>query len=917
VNRIWTVILIVLFCAAPLLAASEQAAKPASKQASALFPRNLVANARDNAGKHDWAAAVRDRIVRAAQPWMKLAEDELWDLMFASTIERSWMVWSSGHCPACKKGVPMYNWQIDAFARPWKVRCPHCKELFPKNDFHKFYRSGLDEHGVFDPARADRSLLFNTEHSDPGDPLHRFGVDDGNGFTDGEKRWRFIGTYLIYGQWKQAIVGGIRSLAQAYVVTGDPAYAHRAGILLDRVADLYPTFDFGKQGIVYERRGDRGYVSTWHDACEEVREMALAYDQVFEALREDKELVEFLARKAKYYRLENPKTSFENIQRNIEDRILRDTLRNKHKIESNYPRTEVALTIIKTVLDWPNKRDELNALLDGIIERATAVDGMTGEKGLAGYTTIGPRSLATVLGRFARMEPGFLAAVYNRHPQLHQTYRFHIDTWCLGQYYPLSGDTGHFAAKIERYAGVNFARPGSLEPSDFTFLWRMYELTGDPAFVQVLYHANDSSVEGLPHDILATDPAAFQKAVADVIAREGETPELSSVNKQEWHIAILRSGKGNDARAVWLDYDAGGRHSHNDGMNLGIFAKGLDLMPDFGYPPVQYGGWRGPKFTWYIVPASHNTVVVDGKGQPNAAGKTTLWADGERFRAIRASAPALIGGKQFERTVAMIDISDSDFYIVDIFRVAGGKEHAKFVHSHFGQIMPTGLSLAPAEPYGHGTQMRNFRYDPAPKPQSQVHLRYTDLTTRARAFTCEGWVVAGIFDSNAETWIPRVMVRRQGEKAPLASTFVAIIEPYEKTSNIARIRRLPLETPSGATYPDTNVAIEIQLADGRRDLIVAADAENPLGLRPSRAKESVLVQNNIQLRLDGELCMIRQDQTNKMRIALCRGKSVTIAEQAVRLKSVVDYIEIFFDNHHRPTIVSGNPDLIAEIQPQP
>ena len=80
------------------------------------------------------------------------------------------------------------------------VRCPHCQELFPKNDFEKFHASGLDEHGVFDPKKADRALLFNTEHADKSDPKHAFGVDDGAGYVapDG-KRWRFISAYLIYG----------------------------------------------------------------------------------------------------------------------------------------------------------------------------------------------------------------------------------------------------------------------------------------------------------------------------------------------------------------------------------------------------------------------------------------------------------------------------------------------------------------------------------------------------------------------------------------------------------------------------------------------------------------------------------------------------------------------------------------------
>ena len=75
-------------------------------------------------------------------------------------------------------------------------------------------------------------------------------MDDGDGYVEGEKRWRFIGAYLIYGQWKQAVLGGIRNLAAAYVITGERIYAHKAAVLLDRVADLYPRFDFGTQGVM-------------------------------------------------------------------------------------------------------------------------------------------------------------------------------------------------------------------------------------------------------------------------------------------------------------------------------------------------------------------------------------------------------------------------------------------------------------------------------------------------------------------------------------------------------------------------------------------------------------------------------------------------------------------------------------------
>ena len=821
------------------------------KQGSTLYAPGVVERVRLNAAGLVWAAKVRDATIEAAEPWMSKPDDELWELMFGPNVTRSWMVWSNGHCPACGKDVPMYNWEMAAMERPWKVRCPHCAQLFPTNDFKAFHDSGLDEHGIFVPDRADRSLLFNAEHPDPTDPKHTFGVDDGEGYVEGENRWRFIGAYSIYGQWKQAVVGGIRVLSAAHLLTGDPAYAHKAGVLLDRVADVYPAFDFGTQALVYERKGDRGYVSTWHDACEETREMVMAYDMVFEALREDAGLVAFLSGKAKQHGIANPKASFDDIQRNIEDRILRDALANRPKITTNYPRTEICVAIILATLGWDENKEAYWDVVNAMLDRATAVDGVTGEKGLAGYSCFTIQALAMFLSEFSKADPAFLADVVERHPRLKQTYRFHIDTRCLDRYYPLSGDTGYFAGPMDEYKGMDFLKPGFstadfsywtfVPPSSYALLWKLYELTDDAAYVQTLYEGNGGSLEGLPYDFHGENPAAFQEAVGRVIEREGPRVRLGSVNKEQWHIAVLRSGQGPAARALWLDYDSGGAHGHADGMNLGLFAKGLDLMPEFGYPPVQYGGWGSPRARWYTMTAAHNTVVVDGANTASGAGETTLWADGSRFHAIRAAGPAMNGGNRYERTAMLVDLSASSSYVVDIFRVAGGSDHAKFVHGHFGEVTTAGLVLEPAEDYGHGTQMRNFRMDEDPEPgwhvdwaiedrygllpegAGPIHVRYTDLTTGARAGLAEAWIVAGIFDSTEEAWIPRVVVRRAAEGG--VSTFVAIIEPYDAAAAVTGIRRLTLTGSDGSVLPDTHVGIELTLTGGRRDVIVARDPE--------------------------------------------------------------------------------------------
>ncbi|MBI3987973.1 MAG: heparinase II/III family protein, partial [Lentisphaerae bacterium] len=655
-----------------------------------LMTPELLRRLRDNVENLPWARQFRDDLVRAAGPWRALPDEALWNLMFGPAPTRSWDVWSNGHCPTCKKPVPLYNWLIDGWAHPWKVLCPECKDVFPKNDFHAFYRSGLNRQNLFDPALADRSLLFNAEHPEPSDPLRGYGVDDGEGYVEGENRWRFVGAYLIYGQWKHLVLGGISNLSAAYLVTGEPVYARQAAILLDRVAELYPSFDHKAQAWVEELFRTDGYVSTWHDACEETREMALAYAGIRDAIRADPSLCEFLSAMARRHDLSVSKTTPDDICRNIENGILRDPIRNPHKIHSNYPRREIALMTFQIVLDWPNNRAEILSQIDDMVKRATAVDGVTGEKGLSGYSVYVIQSLAMFLAQMDRLEPGFLAELLRRHPALRGTYRFHIDTWCLQQYYPRIGDCGWFAHRELNYLGVSFQKkwnPAQQRglgwalhmPSMFSFLWKLHELTGDPAYVQALYRAaleveefigpnpNDrppttaplsqdpKGIAGLPYDFFEADPAAFQRRVKEVIARHGTTIRLGNVLKMGWRLAILRNGEGAEERAAWLNYDTCGAHGHNDGLNIGLFAKGLDLLPDFGYPPLQYAHAGEPRTEWYLATAAHNTVVIDGQNHlwkvKPIGGRCTLWGDGKTVSVARAACADFLAAKTIAEQV--------------------------------------------------------------------------------------------------------------------------------------------------------------------------------------------------------------------------------------------------------------------------
>jgi hypothetical protein len=170
-------------------------------------------------------------------------------------------------------------------------------------------------------------------------------------------------------------------------------------------------------------------------------------------------------------------------------------------------------------------------------------------------------------------------------------------------------------------------------------------------------------------------------------------------------------------------------------------------------------------------------------------------------------------------------------------------------------------------------------------------MRYTDFTTGAEALAGEAWVVPS---GREETWNPCLITRHRGP-APLASTFVGIIEPFSGKSCIARGRRLPLVTPEGTLLGDAYVALEITLADGGRDLFVAADAENPA--QPAPASEGILVQPDWNVRLEGQLCWIRKHANGEVeRFAFAKSRSLQIGDRKFENKDNSQFTETVLKN---------------------
>ena len=197
-------------------------------------------------------------------------------------------------------------------------------------------------------------------------------------------------------------------------------------------------------------------------------------------------------------------------------------------------------------------------------------------------------------------------------------------------------------------------------------------------------------------------------------------------------------------------------------------------------------------------------------------------------------------------------------------------------------------------------------------PGSEVRLKYTDLTPGAEVLAAEGWVSTTLYGGTDEAWIPRLLVRRRAEKAPLDSTFVSVVEPFEKEPPIEAVRRLALAGADGKPRPEADVALELRLAGGRCDVILALDPEGQDGRRPEAGP---VTQEETGVRLEGELCWVRLDPSRRpRRVALCKAARLEVEGIEVRMKKMAEFVEIDLDPGGAAILSGAAEDVEAVME---
>ncbi|HEX2186413.1 MAG TPA: hypothetical protein VHN78_12995, partial [Chloroflexota bacterium] len=337
--------------------------------ASTFYTTPKVEAARRNIARYDWARTLQAQATSAADRYVAKGDDWLWSLVTGQRLPRSYAVNQLLGSPITGTEIftfGNYPWQADPLSRPWKLADPSSEYVFPTNDFEAYYRSGLDAHALFDRERADRRLLVNTLYPQRGPT---WGVDDGYGWIDDQgHKWTFIAYYNHWFTWygTGAVHTAMRALRDAYVYSGGVRYARAGLILLDRIADVYPSMDTAPykraDGFLHSDGGTgRGKIvgSIWETGL--VRDFVSAYDAFSPAIAtaDVADVVPFLSAKARRFGLA-PKESVEAIKQHVEDNLLRQVFSatKAARIRGNFGMHQSALAMAAVVLDHPSESRE-------------------------------------------------------------------------------------------------------------------------------------------------------------------------------------------------------------------------------------------------------------------------------------------------------------------------------------------------------------------------------------------------------------------------------------------------------------------------------------------------------------------------------------------------------------------------------
>ena len=760
-----------------------------------------IALARENVRQYPAAKAIADTIVARADAWMAWSDADLRALAPTADVPRAFNVGTAG-CPQCGQAIyekgGTYPWIIDP-KTPYKVTCPVDGSTYPSNDYAAYYASGLN----------DQTLLTGDY------------PDDGWGWLgpDGHRYW-FV-AYANHWVLENHTLPAAQYLSRAYVLTGNAAYAKKAAVLLDRIAEVYPNMDYHVQsryGQLQQANGARYEGKLVNHIWETgvVAMLAEAYDAIWEAI--DDTTV-------------TGKTA-EQVRANFEANFLEEGIDGyfSGRVRGNFGMHQKALVYAGLARQYGQQE----AWFGGLMDNAGGEDTLTGlnfalynlvyrdgppYETSPGYNFSWVANITTVAEALHRAGYDVYAI-----PKMRRLYDGVLDVINAGKFTPAVGDSNNV------YGGLV-----GQDPVVFQRACRAYEDPRYRAFLQTFGATGDAGITR--YESLFEAPVPAESVTA---------PPVRSRLLDGYGMAILNNPANTISLSLYYGYKGG--HGHFDRLNFELFANGQVMMPDTGYPDFMNAYVPGI-YTWSKNTVAHNTVVVDAQRQmANRPGRVNLFVDKGFARALDIEAAMTYPQTStYRRRMIMVDTDDSHAYVVDCFDVTGGIEHDYSLHGPPGTFTSQGgewSAPAPGTLAGPDVPVGYIYDEPAIAGEgysgsyagySGSGFQHLFHVQRLLGGTAGGeWaherdehakLRLQLVGAPVETFLAEAQVSPVKQKqlltyfiarntgTDLSSQFVSVMEPYVNMPAIESLNALPIAEGAGT-------AVEVALADGARDLVL-------------------------------------------------------------------------------------------------
>jgi len=556
----------------------------------------------------------------------------------------------------------------------------------------------------------------------------------GEKYFDGGRGWVRPGdgrTFYFRGIWNSFVVRemhrGIDYLALAYLLTGDLQVARKALFILDRLSTVLaqnPSADFidwPGSPKSNERRNFFCYIG--NGANQRALTTALSLDLLGKAP---------YANEPSSYK--STFTVFENIEKHYFDLYERTYYLDQRGALTNHGTSLFANVLAQGVL-FGNAEylrlgiDAMYAFLDSTINRDGDYMELSG-----GYGRLGRDNGSVMVALLSNYQPrnyAESAALPQRENFPHrlnvademrwyQTVVQMLYRMTVAGRFPSYGDSGPDRAKL----GVE--NNNYLESQRASYLRMFYEQTSREDWKETiaeLYHSIPDEAKVPNFDI--PEQTLFRyllfglsqwKEPAPTGANTAKSSLLTSELLGGKNIAILRSGKGAQRRALFMRGGINGAHGHDDQMAIVPYANGFALAGIYGY---RFAG-TPDDLGWGSRAAAHLTAVINEdlpasflyKGwnpkplapSANVSGFITEGA----AQMVEMNNPGLWqhsdgNVRDYRRSVWMIDVSEEQSYFVDIFQLVGGNSHDYFWNAPY-----------PDQRNDISFRLTNIRTSPAP-----------------------------------------------------------------------------------------------------------------------------------------------------------------------------------------------------------